>query len=108
MRLRHFCVPRDQAELITQKTMVDIVTQIKGKIDSKSRRGPNTDSMTDLAVRFLTLELITSNKDSKDRTLCEMSLKGTEEGRPWDSLEIVSTETNDDTTTERRTRSGGI
>ena len=87
--------------------MVDIIAQAQGKIDSKSTRGPNTDPMTDLAVRFPTLELITSNRGSKDKTLYETSLKGTEEGMPWDSLEIVSTNTDDDATTGRRTRSGG-
>ena len=44
----------------------------------------------------------------KDRTLCEMSFRGTQEGRPWDPPEIVSTDTNDDATTGRRIRSGGI
>ena len=59
-----------QAGLITQETMVDIIAQMQGKIDSKSTRGHNTDPMTDLAVRFPTLEL-------KDRTLCETSFRGT-------------------------------
>ena len=97
-----------QAGLITQETMVDVIAQMQGKIDSKSTRGPNTDPMTDLALRFPTLELITDNRGSKDRTLCEKSLKGTEEGRPWDLPEIVSIDTNYDAMTERRTRSEGI
>jgi hypothetical protein len=89
------------------KNMVDIIAQMQGKMDNKSMRGATTDQMTDLAVRFPILELITSNRGSKDKTLYDMNLKGTEEGRPWDSPEIVSANTNDDATTGRRTRSGG-
>ena len=94
--------------MITQETMVNVIAKMQGKIDSKTMRGPNTDPMTDLAIRFLTLELITDNRSSKDKTLCETSLKGTEEGRPWDLPEIVSIDTNYDAMTGRRTRSGGI
>ena len=40
-----------QAGLITQETMVDVIAQMQGKIDSKSMRGPNTDPVTYLAIR---------------------------------------------------------
>ena len=56
---------------------MNVIAKMQGKIDSKTMRGPNTDPMTDLAIRFLTLELITDNRSSKDKTLCETSLKGT-------------------------------
>ena len=96
------------AGLINQETIVDVITQMQGKIGSKSIRGPNTDPMTDLAICFPPLKLMTDNRGSEDKTLCEMSLKRTEEGRPWDPPEIVSTDTNEDDTTERRITSGGI
>ena len=96
------------AGLINQETIVDVITQMQGKIGTKSIRGPNTDPMTDLAICFPPLKLMTDNRGSEDKTLCKTSLKRTEEGRPWDPPEIMSTYTNDDATAGRGSRSGGV
>jgi hypothetical protein len=55
-------------------------------MDSKSTRGLHTDPMTDLTVRFPTLELITDNKGPEDGALCVMSSNEAGEGRLWDLI----------------------